>query len=44
MEKLLDIFDEFPFLTESDKEAFAAKLEIATYEKGSLLEEAGAIS
>lgn len=44
MEKILDIFDEFPFLTESDKEAFAAKLEIDTYEKGGLLEVTGAVS
>lgn len=44
MEKLIGIFDEFPFLTDADKKAFSAKLESQSYEKGGLLEEAGKTS
>ena len=44
MEKLIGIFDEFPFLTDADKKAFSAKLESHSYEKGGLLEEAGQTS
>lgn len=44
MEKIIGLFDEFPFLTDADKEAFAARLEIFTYEKGGLLEEEGKTS
>jgi CRP-like cAMP-binding protein len=44
MVKILGLFDEFPFLTPSDKEDFVSKLEEATYEKGDLLEKAGQVS